>query len=293
MFGYIRVFKPYLRICEFDTYKAVYCGLCKELGKSFGFVSRLTLSYDFTFLAMLSMALNGTEISMEQQRCIAHPFKKSLCATCSNDLSYPAAAAVLSIYHKLKDDKTDKGLKKKIIATCLLPFTKKAYKKASSQYPELSKVIEEAMIKQALIEKEKCKSIDQASEPTAMIMQAVAGEISENENEKKILERFGYFLGRYVYLCDALDDLSDDYERKDYNALLLQEDVTELNETNYDSLRNLAKDSVYFTLGELANTYVLLDIERYKPILDNIIYLGLKNTFELIYSGKLEKEKNK
>ena len=30
MFGYVRPFKPELRMKEYEAYKAVYCGLCKE-----------------------------------------------------------------------------------------------------------------------------------------------------------------------------------------------------------------------------------------------------------------------
>lgn len=291
MFGYVRAFKPHLRICEFDTYKSVYCGLCKELGKSFGFVSRLTLSYDFTFLALFSMALNNKNITFEKQRCIAHPLKKTPCAICTDGLAFPASAAVLAIYHKLKDDKADKGLKKKIVASFLLPFTKKAYKKAKREYPELSETIEKAMQEQTLLEKEKCKSIDKASEPTAKIMQAIFSEITSDEKEKMLNARFGYLLGRYVYYCDALDDLQDDFEKKNYNPLLLQQEVNELSDTEIEYYHNLASDTVNFTLGELANTYVLLDIKRYKPILDNIIYLGLKNTFQLILKGENKKEK--
>ena len=57
MFGYIKIAKPELKVKEYEMYKAVYCSLCRELGKSYGFLSRLTLSYDFTFLALLNMSL--------------------------------------------------------------------------------------------------------------------------------------------------------------------------------------------------------------------------------------------
>ena len=55
MFGYVKACTPELKIKEFETYKAVYCSLCKKLGKSYGILSRFTLSYDFTFLAILNM----------------------------------------------------------------------------------------------------------------------------------------------------------------------------------------------------------------------------------------------
>ena len=291
MFGYIKIFKPHLRICEYDTYKSVYCGLCKELGKSFGIVSRFTLSYDFTFLALLDMAVNNNNINVKKERCIAHPLKKTVCVDCTEDLSFTANAAVISIYHKLKDDKQDKGLKKKLIALILIPLIKKHYKKASEQYPELSKIIEQEMKNQSLLEKENCTSLDRASEPTANIMKAIAQEISEDEKTKRLLGRMGYFLGRYVYFCDAIEDLQDDFDHNNYNALLLQNDFQELNDIEKQKLIELTIDTINFTLGELANTYVLLSIEKYKPILDNIIYLGLKNTFNLIIKGDYEKEK--
>ena len=33
MFGYIKPFKPELKVREFDTYQAFYCGLCRQLCK--------------------------------------------------------------------------------------------------------------------------------------------------------------------------------------------------------------------------------------------------------------------
>ena len=62
MFGYIKADKPEMKIKEFEIYKAVYCSLCKELGKSYGLLARLTLSYDFTFLALLNMALKALNV---------------------------------------------------------------------------------------------------------------------------------------------------------------------------------------------------------------------------------------
>ena len=53
MFGYIRPQKGELLVREFEQYRGVYCGLCKQLGKSYGFAARMTLSYDCTFLGLL------------------------------------------------------------------------------------------------------------------------------------------------------------------------------------------------------------------------------------------------
>lgn len=279
MFGYIRPFNPQLRMCEYDIYKGVYCGLCKEMGQ-FGIALRFTLSYDFAFLGLLSLSINGDAAMLSPQRCIAHPLKKTPCLQATSGLNYTAAAAAISIYHKLRDDFADKGFGKKLAAAILLPFVKGGYKKASSTYPQLAVLVAEQMKTQALTEKACCKSIDKAAEATAQIMAGIAAEISNDAAQKRVLSRFGYLLGRYVYLTDALDDVRADFKDGNYNPLL------DGGEFDRDTLRDSIKDSVFFTLGELANAYTLLNIKNYKSILDNIVYLGLKDIFGTVYNER-------
>ena len=52
MFGYIVVHKPELKVREYETYRASYCGLCHSLKKQSGRIGQLTLSFDMTFLVM-------------------------------------------------------------------------------------------------------------------------------------------------------------------------------------------------------------------------------------------------
>lgn len=282
LFGYIRPFKPQFKMCEYDTYKAVYCGLCKELGKSYNFLLRFTLSYDFAFLGILSFAVSESQVNIKPQICMAHPLKKTPCVTCGS-LEYTASAAVISIYHKLKDDISDKGFFKKLAALILLAFIFPQYKKANKKLPHLSSVTEKYMRMQKDIEEKKTKSIDVAAEPTAMIMSEIASELSDDDVKKRILSRIGYLLGRYVYITDALDDVKQDYKKNQYNPLLLQDGCENC---NMENIKKIAKDSIFFTLGELANSYTLLEINKFKPILDNIIYLGLNSTFDIVYNEK-------
>ena len=48
MVGYVRIFKPELKIKEYEAYRGIYCTLCKTLGKEYGVLSRLHLSYELT-----------------------------------------------------------------------------------------------------------------------------------------------------------------------------------------------------------------------------------------------------
>ncbi len=277
MFGYVKPFKPHMRICEFETYNAIYCGLCKALGKKYGFMSRMTLSYDFTFLGLMELALNDSEAELETQRCIAHPLRKKICLKSVDGLDYTASAASILLYNKIKDDISDKKFIAKIVPMFLKLFTIRAYKKASENYPNLSKYISEQMELQNKLEAENCKSIDRASEPSSNMLAEIASGLSQNIDEKRVLRRFGYLLGRYIYIADAFDDIEKDFQSRGFNPLIVGDSA--IHELNMQEVQKKTEDSISFTLGALADAYVQLELKRFKPITDNIVYLGLKNTF--------------
>lgn len=282
MFGYIRPFKPEMKVREYDVYKAIYCGLCKELGKSFGFMSRMTLSYDFVFLALIHMAVNDNVASLEESRCIAHPLKKSPMAITNEALSYTASCAVISIYYKLKDNLADDGLIQRIPAAGILPFSYGAFKKAAKDYPDLSKNIKDYVDAQRSIEQQNCTSIDMSAEPTALIMAQIAQGVTDDANFHEGLSRFGYLLGRWTYLIDALDDVRDDFKAKSYNPFLAGMGIDILDDEALSHIFDVAKGSINMTASELASCYADLDVKKYRPILDNIVYLGLKHTLNTI-----------
>ena len=107
MFGYVRVSKGELKVKEYEMYKAVYCSLCRELGKSYGVLSRFTLSYDFTFLALLSMSLQDECVKAKKGRCAFNPLKRCNYCTNTNVFEMPSAAAMIMLYYKLKDNIND------------------------------------------------------------------------------------------------------------------------------------------------------------------------------------------
>ena len=56
MFGYVIANNDKLTPQEQVHYKACYCGLCHELGKGYGKLSRMILSYDLVFLVLVRSA---------------------------------------------------------------------------------------------------------------------------------------------------------------------------------------------------------------------------------------------
>ncbi len=285
MLGYIRPCKPELRIREYEIYKSVYCGQCRQLGKVFGPFARLTLSYDFAFLSLLQMGLNDTQADIKQSRCEVNPFlKKSICQSC-DEIDYTCTVAMLMIYHKLQDNFQDNGIKDKLLSAAAYPFILPAYEKAGKRFPEIELIIASMMCKQKELEQAKCSSVDQACEPTAKAMEEIAAGLSSDAVQQRILRRFGYLLGRWVYQIDALDDLTDDVKKGNYNPFAVKYELTDADEHKIAQVKEQAKASLYMTIGEIGTAYELLDIKRYKPILDNIIHLGLKDSVDRLYSS--------
>ncbi|MBR6533793.1 MAG: hypothetical protein IKT44_05130 [Clostridia bacterium] len=269
MFGYIRISKGELKVKEYELYRGVYCSLCKVLGKNYGLVSRFTLNYDFTFLCLLNMSLKDGCDKFTKKGCTFNPLKK--CQFCDNTeaLEMPSAAAMIMSYYKLLDNIEDEKGIKKFGYLILKPFLKSANKKAKKKYPYIEEIVAQYISKQAELEKSDCKEIDRVADPTAIALSKLLMLCSEDSTQKRVLERLGYCLGRYVYILDAFCDLEEDIKKGRYNVLK-SKPKTEVCE--------YIKSQIYFCINESTKAFELLDIKKYKSVLGNIIYLGLEDT---------------
>ena len=273
MFGYIRVSKGELKVKEFEMYKAVYCSLCKTLGKHYGFLSRLTLSYDFTFLALLNMSLKEGCNEIERKRCAFNPLKKCNYCKETDDFKMPSAVAMIMLYYKILDNIADEKGLKKLGYICIKPIFRGAYKKASKEYPCIKDIAEEYINTQSALEKANCNQMDEIADPTAKALSRIFMALSEDEMQKKVLDRLGYCMGRYIYLLDAACDFEEDKKKNKYNVLRFTCE-------NIDEVKEKIKPQLYFCINEGAKAFELLDIKKYKSVLGNIIYLGLEDTFK-------------
>lgn len=272
MFGYIRAAQPELKVRELELYKAVYCSLCRCLGKSYGVLSRFTLSYDFTFLALLRLALMPGCDGFERKRCAFNPLKK--CNYCKNSdaLEMPASAAMIMLYYKLTDDIADEKGVKRLGCRLLKPVFSAAHKKAARRFPQLEKTVSEYISAQNAVEQADCRDIDRAADPTARALSEIFALCSEDEGQKRVLDRLGYCLGRYIYLLDAACDLEKDVKNGSYNVLRGLE--------TKEKIRERIEPQLYFCINEAGKAFELLKLYKYEPILGNIIYLGLEETFK-------------
>lgn len=283
MFGYVKPFDPHMRMCDHEAYEAVREGLKRTVGKKYGAAAKKDVSSDFVLLAMLDISLGGYKTETVTVRS---KFKKVPCITAENGYEYTAAAGVIITYAKKEDDFLDKRFLRKFFGNMSLKGLEKAYKKASEQYGGLAEYVSEQIREQRRLEKENCKSIDRASEPVSNILARIASEAGKTAEQQRILSRFGYLLGRYIYIADAFETLEQDFAARSFNPLVMGNYV--VNDLNYPEVKKKTEDSVGFTLGSLSDCYVQLEFELFKPIIDNIVNLGLKNSFYDLIKKKEE-----
>ena len=286
MFGYVRVFKPTLTMGEYEQYKGIYCTLCKRLGKRYGVLSRFTLSYDMTFLALLQMALEEKDADFCPSRCSFNPTKRCLKACNTTAIDRAADIGTVLAYYKLRDTLADEGFFKRMGAWCALPFAKRAHKKAKKNVPHIDHAVETMMIAQARLEAEACASIDRAAEPFALLLQALAAEVAANDSQRRVLERFGYCLGRWVYLMDAVDDLAEDLEEERYNPYILSRNLKEDDEQGVKETRNYSLFTLNACLAECKAAYDLLEVRRFDGILRNILEEGMAHAQKRVIAGE-------
>lgn len=269
MFGYVNVFKDELKIKDYDTYKAYYCGLCKTIGKNHNQLARFGLNYDFTFLAIFLDSLSETEPVFAKEGCLKKFGKKKI-VKANSGLTFAADMNVIFSYYKLKDDIDDSGNLKFRFA--ILPFKRRA-KKIIARYPELCKNISDSLLRLKFLEETKCDICYKVAHEFANVMKHMFAYYDESISD------FGYELGKLIYLMDAYDDMEKDFKENNYNPAIMQ--------YNYqgdfnDELKSQVSDSLYFTLAEIADIYKNICIVRNKSILDNIIYLGLRAKCDMI-----------
>ena len=278
MFGYVKPDKPELKIKDYETYKAIYCSLCRTLGKEYGLLARFLLTYDAAFYALLKKSvLQAKPDCAYNGVCRFNPLKKCNYIDTDSYLKDAAALTVIMFYYKVLDNINDGKPLKRMAARLVYPYIKIKFNKAVKKYSKYNDIIKASTDEQARIENEKTDSIDIAAHPTAVSLQKIFSVGIEDETQKRIVERIGYCLGRWVYLMDAFDDLESDIKAGAYNpfALKYKLDKSFLTGDNKAIEDDIIK-SIRLTENETGLALELLDKNCYKPLIENIIFDGME-----------------
>lgn len=277
MFGYINVNKEELSKEEFLTYQAYYCGLCRRLRANYGSRAQMLLNYDMTFLVVLLSGLYEPKENEEKFVCSIHPTRKRS-SVVSEISDYAAAMNVALAYHNLVDDwKDDKKYTRKAIASLI----EKDYQKVAKEYPKQVDSIENYIAHLGKLEEQREANIDVVAGITGeMLGDLLAYKEDEWEKELKTL---GFYLGKFIYLMDAYEDLDKDEKRGSYNPLLA------LKKEQKENFEDVCKLMISSMLSEGAMSFERLPILMHANILRNILYSGVWSKYEYIQLKKKKK----
>lgn len=292
MFGYIKPVPAELKVKEYELYRSVYCGLCAALGRNTSCVSRLTLSYDFVFLAIVRMSIAKESGKIEKRRCAAHPSKRRAVLTGAAQLDYCARVSGILTYYKLLDDIADERGMKRFASRLLLPAAKHMKKRAlrgagTNGLPEREISAELAALSE--IERSSTLSPDAAAEPFGRLMAAVCSHgFAPESTESRIAAEIGRHIGRFVYIADAADDLEADLKSGAYNPFRSDSSVPDTIPRETSEFAQNVRDSLTMELVGIERAVELIDftVPEYENIIKNTIYLGLPAVIERILTPK-------
>lgn len=263
MFGYVIINQQALTPEATARYQASYCGLCHALGKLHGPGGRLALSYDLTFLNLLLASLYQDEHPIEEglRRCPIHPVRKRAWRS-THETAYCADMSIALHYYaakdKWQDDKSPTGLGFML----LLDRHRKA---AEARYPTQCAAMVEGLARLAAFEAEGSQDLEAVSSCFGEIMAAIFDMNADHWAND--LRAIGFYLGKYIYLLDAYDDLEKDKKQGNYNPLKTLSENEE-----YESI---IREILQHLMGRTAQHFARLPCIADLDLLENILYSGV------------------
>ena len=274
MFGYVVMNKPEIRFKDFDLYRSFYCGLCRELREKYGISGQISLTYDMTFVVILLSALYELPTQKGTTRCVIHPVQKQQVRK-NAATEYGADMNILLTYYKCRDDWEDE---KKAAALGYAKILQGQNKKLSRRYPEKAAKIRQLLHELSAMEQAGEKDIDRMSGCFGRIMEEILAwkpDVWENT-----LRRMGFYLGKFIYLLDAYDDVEKDVKSGNYNPFS--------EKYKMKGFDGQVQQLLIMMMAQTCREFEKLPIIQYADILRNILYSGVWCRFEAIRKQRKE-----
>lgn len=279
MFGYVVMNKPEIKFKDFDLYRSFYCGLCRELREKYGISGQITLTYDLTFVIMLLSGLYEPPTQKGATRCIIHPVRKQ--PVRRNAITeYAADMNVFLAYYKCVDNWNDD---RSPVSLMYGQTLKKKEKKIEKKYSEKTRIITDLLEELSRLEKEGERDLDRVSGCFGRIMEEIFAY--RKDVWEPTLRRMGFFLGKFIYLMDAYDDVEKDVEKGNYNPFA--------EEYIMEGFQEKVQQMLVMMMAETCREFEKLPIIKYTDILRNILYSGVWCRFETVSRQRKEKQNQK
>ena len=275
MLGVMTVRKDELKFREFDRYRGFYCGLCRAIGKRCGKACRMALSFEMTFLSMLLTSLYEPETGSEMRRCAFHLIEKRLMLG-NEAIDYCADLSALISYYDLRDGWEDEKRVDRLAESELL---KKAAKRAGEALPRQREAVERYVANLHEVERKNDMNLDAAANLSGELL----GELYvwKQDFYERDLRELGFYLGKFIYLCDSFEDVEQDIKKKNYNPLAERFGRPEFEAESRVMLEDM--------MARACRAFERLPLIEDAPIMRNILYSGIWLRFE----GACERRKAK
>lgn len=262
---------------DYEVYRGYYCGLCKNLQKRYGRIGQMLLNYDMTFLIILLSGLYEPGEEEAQHRCIPHPLQRH--RQIQNEVTgYAADMNVLLSYQKALDDwRDERSRPKRALAAALYP----SYKKLRVTYRRQAETLEKCIRQLSDAEKKGLEDLDYVAGLSGKFL----GEIFAWKEDmwQQELYTLGFFLGKFIYLMDAFEDMEKDRKKENYNIFLIMQ------EKRPETFQEEAEAILVDMMSQCSRVFERLPVLHRSEILRNILYSGVWCRYRAILEARKKK----
>lgn len=264
MFGYVMASPRELTAEQRARYQSCYCGICRAIGKRASQASRVALSYDMVFLALLLSSLYEPEEGASGGRCPVHPLTRQP-GLSNGFVDYAADMNVALAYFSADDHWRDNHRPDALALRSLLG---RQYPRLMEAYPRQCRAIEICIRDLSALEKENCGNPDLPANCFGRLM----AELFDYRQDlwSPYLREMATALGRFIYFVDAAVDYEKDRKKGSYNPFLAM---------GMEDAPARWEEYLVLEMSRCTQAYEMLPLVQDKAVLDNVLYSGVWLTY--------------
>ncbi len=245
-----------------------------------GNLSRVTLSYDMTFFALVRMVLTEEDFRIRKHRCIVHPIKKRPMMDDNDALAYASYVSALLTAYKVEDTVSDEKGLKRAGAFLVSPYASRLKRRSLRAAQAIETIVADMISETKRLEQEHCAIPDMPADAFGKMLGELLS-LGLDGWKKTIAYEIGLHTGRFVYLIDAVSDYEEDVKKGAYNpffyAFAEKDDMIRFRKETLHGVLTLESDAILHAVD-------LLDFEG-KPMfhacIENIITDGMESALSL------------
>ena len=258
-----------------------------------------------TFLAILLTGLYEPETRRGSTKCAAHPFERH--ETRNNIYTeYAADMNIALTYHKCRDNWSDDHSHTQHMLSKML---RAGYGTLKEKYPRQISAMERELSLLSDLERRQGKNLwadelnkcedcwkkrakdhlltapkegDADIDSAANCFGRLTAEVFvyREDEWRDTLWEMGFYLGKFIYLMDAYDDLEKDRKKGSYNPLLAI--------SGRCDFEAFCRQVLVMTMADCSRKFEMLPLIEEVSILRNIIYSGVWTKYEILRAKREE-----